>query len=399
MKIENNKNNIIKKHEKIFPCENENIANHKKNINDSVNINSSKSKKIDSISDCETDPGPVPEGLKVYTKGNPKWVNSKTKFGLCLTGGGPESDEAMKWMINRSGNGDLVVLRIKDNPEELTNDNSLTNYLYKLGNPDSITTLIVDTNDKANLPYVEKVLKNAECLWIAGGNQANVFRNWKNSKLEKAVNYLANEKKIPIGGTSAGMQCLGSVIYSPEEGYNSVISEDALYDPYLKAGDEPSGRSSGVTLEKGIFNLPFLKNTVLETHLSERHRLGRTLVFLARMIKDHLTDSNKARAIANDEGTSVVIDDKGIARVFGNSDNGSDDYAYFIIPKSPPNICKPNKSLDWYSKSGSLDILKIEGTSDGRNTVDINSWITNDGKRINMNIDNGYLTEDIETPE
>jgi cyanophycinase-like exopeptidase len=390
-----NKVNIVSEDKPLVP-----VDSFKKNVSDEttdktpVDIKNTINNKI--IKDV--DPGPVPSGLKVYTKGNPNWINTKTEYGLCLTGGGAENDGAMKWMINKSGGGDFVILRLHDVPDELTNRNSLTNYIYKLGGVDSVTTLIIDSKYKANLPYVEQVLKNADALWIAGGNQTTYYKYWKDSQLQKTINYLANNKKIPVGGTSAGMQALGSVIYTPEEGYDSVVSGDALNNPYLKPGSDPDGQTSGINLSQKLFDLPFMKNVILDTHFSERHRLGRTIVFLARMLKDGLTTSQYAKAIGNDESTSVVIDQNAKARVFGEYDLGFNDFAYFINPRTFPNNCNPDQKLDWNSPNGSIQVIKIPGTTDGRNAIDLNTWNTNDGEKIDINVFNGVLSDNIETP-
>ena len=141
-----------------------------------------------------------------------------------------------------------------------------------------------------------------------------------------------------------------------------------------------------------------MKNVILDTHFSERHRLGRTIVFLARMLKDGLTTSQYAKAIGNDESTSVVIDQNAKARVFGEYDLGFNDFAYFINPRTFPNNCNPDQKLDWNSPNGSIQVIKIPGTTDGRNAIDLNTWNTNDGEKIDINVFNGVLSDNIETP-
>src|SRR5476651_1015543 len=38
-------------------------------------------------------------------------VNTPVKGGIAMVGGGKDVDAAFKWMINRSGGGDVVVIR------------------------------------------------------------------------------------------------------------------------------------------------------------------------------------------------------------------------------------------------------------------------------------------------
>jgi cyanophycinase len=44
------------------------------------------------------------------------------------------------------------------------------------------------------------------------------------------LNELINEKKITIGGTSAGMAVLGEVVFTAEN--NTIWSSEALEDPF-----------------------------------------------------------------------------------------------------------------------------------------------------------------------
>ena len=56
-------------------------------------------------------------------------------------------------------------------------------------------------------------IRNAEAIFIAGGDQSNYVRYWKDTPVEDAINLVA-AKPAPIGGTSAGMAILGEFVYS-----------------------------------------------------------------------------------------------------------------------------------------------------------------------------------------
>ncbi len=45
-------------------------------------------------------------------------------------------------------------------------------------------------------------------------------------KVETAINYLINEKKVPVAGTSAGMAILGDFYYAPT--HEGVLSSEIL---------------------------------------------------------------------------------------------------------------------------------------------------------------------------
>ena len=78
---------------------------------------------------------------------------------------------------------------------------------------------------------IEKI-RNAEAMFIAGGDQSNYARYWKDTPVEDAINFVA-AKPAPIGGTSAGMAVLSEFVYSAE-GEESLTSPVALADPSLR---------------------------------------------------------------------------------------------------------------------------------------------------------------------
>ncbi|PIQ26014.1 hypothetical protein COW36_02595 [bacterium (Candidatus Blackallbacteria) CG17_big_fil_post_rev_8_21_14_2_50_48_46] len=77
-------------------------------------------------------------------------------------------------------------------------------------------------------------------------------------------------KKIPMGGTSAGLAILGEVIYSAEG--ESMQSEQVLNNPF-----HPE-----LTLRNDFIKLPLMQNLLTDSHFAERNRQGRLLAFLAR---------------------------------------------------------------------------------------------------------------------
>ncbi|HUM47421.1 MAG TPA: Type 1 glutamine amidotransferase-like domain-containing protein, partial [Chitinophagales bacterium] len=131
-------------------------------------------------------------------------VQTVTQNGFVLMGGSTDVDEAIQWMIDRSGGGDFVVIRA-------TGTDAYNSYIYGLGTVNSVETIIINSVTKANKANIEKKIKNAEALFIAGGDQWDYVKFWKNTKVEDAINYLVNTKHVPVGGTSAGCAILGNV--------------------------------------------------------------------------------------------------------------------------------------------------------------------------------------------
>jgi hypothetical protein len=160
--------------------------------------------------------------------------------------------------------------------------------------------------------------------FIAGGDQSNYIRYWKDTPVEDAINFVA-AKPAPIGGTSAGMAVLGEYVYSAE-GKDSLTTADALKDPY----------TPDLTLARGFLALPRLENVITDQHLQERDRIGRTLALLSRLQQDGWAP--KPHAIAADRETALHIDPaSGMAEVFATADHPT-PYVYFMAPAVHPSF-------------------------------------------------------------
>ena len=298
-----------------------------------------------------------------YFTGDTTDVKSTTQFGLCLMGGATEEDHAMKWFLQRSGGGDVVVLRT-------SGTNGYNTYLYsQLGvSVNSVETILFNNVAAANDPYVLKQIANAEAIFIAGGNQYTYKQYWNGTPVETLLNYLSSVKKIPIGGTSAGMAILGWSYNSAQAG--SITSAQALANPF----------SSLVTLESNNFlKLPCMQNTITDTHYDNPDRKGRQVVFMSRLFAAF---GDSIKGIACDEYTAVCIDSSGLAKVYGGAPT-YDDNAYFLqvnpaLPNSP-EIVQPNTPLTWDRNHAALKVYHIKADTSGTKTFDIKFWLQGTG--------------------
>ena len=261
---------------------------------------------------------PLPPVSPFHTVGNPGDVSPGTVSGLALVGGGGRCNEAYRWLLQRCGGGDFVFLTTAVYSEQ--EDEQYFADMLQLGAIDSITTLTVDSRAKADAAEVENAIRNAELLFIDGGDQAEFYSLWKGTRLQAAVQYLLQTKKVPVGGTSAGMAILSGLAYIPL--YQGVTSAEALGDPF---------HANMNSIKNDFWIVPFLHGTITDTHWSERNRCGRTIAFLARAITDELVAFPAARAIACDERTAVCIDADGLAVVFGDS-SAADCAWFFKLP-------------------------------------------------------------------
>ena len=141
-------------------------------------------------------------------------------------------------------------------------------------------------------PAIAARIRSADALFIAGGDQWNYVRYWKGTPVGEALQELA-AKGHPMGGTSAGLAVLGEFAFSAQHG--TVRSGDALANPY-----DPM-----VALERDFLHLAPLAGIVTDTHFVERDRMGRLLVFLARIVQDGWAKT--ARGIGVDRETAVLV--------------------------------------------------------------------------------------------
>lgn len=276
-------------------------------------------------------------------------VNTTTKAGIVLMGGGKDVDAAFKWMIDKSGGGNVVIIRA-------SGTDAYNPYVYTSGKVSSVETLKIDSRELANNDTVIRILRNAEMLFIAGGDQSVYMKSWKGTKTADAINYLISKKKVPAGGTSAGCAILGQIYYSGEGG--SAVSKEVLANPY----------HSNVTLYKNDFlQISYLKNVITDQHFVTRSRQGRLVVFLSRII----TDWNIfPKGIAADERTAVCIDAKGKAQVIGTGK------AYFIksFRRKEPEVCKTGKPLHWFAGSKALKVYELQGTPGGNGSFNVRNF-------------------------
>lgn len=291
-----------------------------------------------------------------YLTGNGNDVTPPTNGGLMLMGGGTDVDAAFQWFINQSGGGDIVVIRV-------TGSDGYNPYIYSLGSLDSVETLVIRNRTGANDPFVVNKIRNAEALFIAGGDQKDYIKLWKGTQTEDAIHYLLT-RNVPIGGTSAGLAVLGEFSFSAL--YGTVYSNEALANPYNRY----------MTLERDFLHIPQLAGIVTDSHFAERDRMGRAIAFLARIIKDGW--ASEAKGIAVDEQTALVVDSNGQATLMGSG------HAYMLRTPGPPQVCQGRSPLTFLN----ISVYRLAAG----NTFDLNSWTGNGGLAYTVSAQTGVLS-------
>jgi len=312
-------------------------------------------------------------------------VNIQPAF--VLVGGGTENDDAMKWMLARAKGGDVLVLRA-------SGSDGYNSYLYdELGvNVHSVETILLHNKSASSDTYVLDRIRNAEIIFIAGGDQTRYHDYWTGTEAGELLKDICKERTKIVGGTSAGMMILGNLVYAPVG--PGVTSAEALNNPY---------HPNLVNIRYNTFmETPLFSNTIFDSHFDDRSRGGRLLVFLAKAAFER---NIRARAIACNESTAVCIDENNIAIVFGNTPQYP-EYAYFLEVNCE-DIWKPTSLVDgvkvhWTTNNGNAVITqRLKGTKTGNAKFDLNTWkALGESDDQNWQINNGVVqkksTENIE---
>lgn len=282
---------------------------------------------------------------------------------LVLMGGGTDVDAAFRSMMDKAGGTartkvDVVVIRA-------SGADGYNQYLYDMGGADSVETLVIKTREGADDPEVNRIVANADVLFIAGGDQWNYISLWKGSILDATLQQLVT-RRVPLGGTSAGLAVLGRFDFSAQN--DTITSDQALSDPYDRR----------LTLDRDfITTLPGLGGTITDAHVVTRDRMGRLMTFLARIIADGWVGrADAVRGIGVDEQTAVMVD-AGHASVLGVG------AAYFLRPSIAASTIQAKKPLTFRS-------VQVNKLVAGGGSVDLLNWPA--APSYTLSVESGVLT-------
>ncbi|HUH29036.1 T9SS type A sorting domain-containing protein [Gelidibacter sp.] len=293
-----------------------------------------------------------------YLTGNATDVTTNHKSGICLMGGAADQDDALKWFLSQTDGGDVVVLRT-------TGDDGYNNYFYTtLGvTINSVRTFVIEDALAAIDPYILEKVANAEAIWIAGGDQYDYVKYFKDNAMEDALNSFINTKKGVIGGTSAGMAILGSSYFTAQ--YGSITSPEALSNPY---------HARATIGYDDFLEIPFMTDVITDSHFANRDREGRMSVFMGRHTADH---NRRSFGIACSERTAITVDVNGKAAVYGS------ESAYFLqsncVANNTPETIEKFKPFTWNRGGEAIKVYKVQGTGTGTNYFDLSDWETGSG--------------------
>ncbi len=302
-------------------------------------------------------------GYQYSVVGNPADVVTSTTGLLVLQGGGTDVDENFVRMGAHAGGGDFVVIRA-------SGTDAYNPYIFDLCSCDSVATIVFKNRNASFNQFVIDTIRNAEAVFIAGGDQSDYVDLWKGTPLEDAIHHVA-AKPAPVGGTSAGMAIMSEFLYSAMSN-SSLTSAEALADPFHR----------DLTLDRDFLALPMLGGLITDQHLQERDRMGRTLAFLARLVRDGWTP--QARAIAADRETALHVDPStGAAEVFTTPDHPT-PFVYFLTTPGSPELCEPGLPLTYRN----VAVYRIGPGS----SFDLSRWLGTGGIAYTLSVEAGVLT-------
>jgi len=296
-----------------------------------------------------------------YTRtGSPTDVAVVPRTGYALMGGGAKQDPAFHFLCERTNGGDFLILRANTDDEYAQ---SVNKEIFAMCPLNSAATIVFEEREDSDDPTVAQIIDHAEGIFIAGGDQSNYLRFWQDTPVQAALNrHIAAGK--PIGGSSAGLAVLGEFSFASM--IDTVHSPEALADPY----------GNKITISREFLTIPLLKGIITDTHFAKRDRMGRLLVFMARILQDDW--AKQVRAIAVEENVAFLLEPEGSGKVVGE---GS---AYFLEAKHPPEVCKHNEPLKF-------DGVSVRRVGD-KGTFNVKTWSGSDGDAYSLSTQGGKVT-------
>jgi len=300
---------------------------------------------------------PAQAKWKYLRTGNAADSTAQPKPGYALMGGGARQDAAFLWLCERANGGDFLVLSAHDDA-----------YMKKVNDEikpicplNSVATLSFSDREDSSDPKLLQLIAQAESIYLAGGDQSDYVRFWQDTPVQDALNRHIGAGK-PMGGLSAGLAVLGE--FSFDSMIDTIHSPEALANPY----------GNKVTLARAFLKIPLFTDIITDTHFAKRDRMGRLLVFMARILQDDWAE--QVRAIAVDENTALLVETDGSARAVGEG------HIYFLETAHKPEQCAYRKPLTF---SG----IRVQRVAAGK-SFDVKKW-QGEADRYSLSVKNGKI--------
>ena len=296
---------------------------------------------------------------KYLRAGNSADSTAKPRGGFALMGGGAKQDPAFRFLCERANGGDFLILRANTEDNYAQQVNKEIQAVCPLN---SVATIVFTDREDSDDPKIVEIIAQAESIFFAGGDQSNYVRFWQDTPVQDALNrHIAAGK--PIGGSSAGLAILGEFSFASI--IDTIHSPEALADPY----------GNKVTISRDFLRIPLLSGTITDTHFAKRDRMGRLVVFLARILQDGW--AKEVRAIAVEENAAVLLEPDGNAKIVGEGP------AYFLEAKNAPEVCRRKTPLRFAG-------IKVHRAPSGI-SFNVKEWKGTGGDDYALSAENGAL--------
>ena len=222
---------------------------------------------------------------------------------LVLSGGGGDQTEAMRAAVNTirgcsdcDAKIDVVVIRA-------SGGGGYNPYLMALDGVNSVISMVITDRESAARPDVVNIVRTAEMVFFAGGDQCNYIRWIKGTPVAEAVKSVYRRGGA-IGGTSAGLAIQGEIAYDacPNQ---SARSAEVLLDPFHE----------DVSLSRDFFSWPAMGDVMTDSHFQQRDRMGRLLVYLSRTLAEG--KEKRLLGLGVGERTVLLLNRAGRGYVYG----------------------------------------------------------------------------------
>jgi len=196
--------------------------------------------------------------------------------------------------------------------QALLDDAWLPNYLQWIGSSAALNVqafnVEVATLAVANDASRVGLVAGADGVFIKGGDQGEYYDKWNDTLLEAHIRTVVQTRVGGVGGTSAGAMSQAQYCFC---GSSDLISTDVLANAQTAYLDDVS--QPGTSAIHTDF-LGFVSGVFIDTHYTQRARMGRLLGVLARAVDD--SGDRAIVAIGLDQKTGISIKN-GVAEVIG----------------------------------------------------------------------------------
>ena len=258
---------------------------------------------------------------------------------LLVIGGGSEESgseawnaEAYQWAVDQSENKKVAVISYSSDSQWLP-DHFVSDWGAKQSK-----LFLINSSAEATSQATYDTLMQYDVIFLKGGNQADYYTTYNNTKTEQAITDKFNNGGV-ICGTSAGLAVLGGVDFTAENGtvypYECMANWD---NQYVKLKDD---------------FLPLLDGFIFDSHFVQRGRFPRLLGFLANWQTNY---SETITGIGVDDKTALAINaDKnataygsGCASIYHTKENSilNQDQNHLVIDSISVTQLIDNTSMD-----------------------------------------------------